>query len=105
MPWAGFTISRDGARPHALAMNTALLTAANDEFDGLLTLSTAAFTAGSFGGECFRAICRNTGASWHHRTLKHYYCEECAADINLACKVKGEPPACMRQGTGLSRAY
>lgn len=85
-------------------MSTAVLAAPDDELDGLLTLSTAAFTAGSFGGECFRATCRNTGASWHHRHAKHYYCEDCAAEINLACKVKGEPPACSRQGTGLSRS-
>lgn len=71
----------------------------------LLGLETLAFTAGSFGGECFRATCRNTGASWHHRTAKQYYCEDCAADINQACRLKGEPPACTRQGMGLSRAY
>jgi hypothetical protein len=73
--------------------------------DALVAFTTLSFTAGSFGGECFRATCRATGASWHHRAAKHYYCEDCATDINLACKLKGEPPLCTRQGTGLSRAY
>ncbi|MGH8482495.1 MAG: hypothetical protein ACRES8_08540 [Nevskiaceae bacterium] len=54
-------------------------------------------SAGSFGGECFRATCRNTGADWHHGTADRYYCAACAADINLACKLKGEPPACSRR--------
>jgi hypothetical protein len=65
----------------------------------------AKLTSGDFGGRCFRAICRNVGASWHHRTARRYYCEDCAADINLACKLKGEPVLCTRQGTGLSRTY
>ena len=67
-------------------------------------LKRAEFTSGDFGGRCFRAICRNTGASWHHRTADRYYCEDCALDINLACKMKGEPALCARQGMGLSRS-
>jgi hypothetical protein len=65
----------------------------------------ARFTAGDFGGRCFRATCRATGASWHHRRADRYYCEDCATDINLACRIKGVPPLCARHGLGLSRSY
>jgi hypothetical protein len=54
------------------------------------------FKAGSLGGECFRATCHNTGAVWHHRKADRYYCEACAAEINLTCTQKGEPPACSK---------
>ena len=59
----------------------------------------ASFTAGDFGGKCFRAICRSTGANWHHRTARRYYCEDCATDINLACRLKGEPALCTRRAS------
>jgi hypothetical protein len=52
---------------------------------------------GSLGGECFRATCHATGADWHHRTADRYYCADCAADINLACQLKGEPAVCRKR--------
>ncbi len=49
---------------------------------------------GTLGGECFRAFCQTTGANWHHSKADRYYCESCAAEINLHSWFKGEPPAC-----------
>jgi len=51
---------------------------------------------GTFGGECFRAFCHTTGANWYRSKADRYYCESCAAQINLDCWFKGEPPACIR---------
>ena len=56
-----------------------------------------AFTVGTLGGECFRATCRSTGAGWYHQGAGRYYCADCAAEINQACKIKGEPPACSQR--------
>ena len=55
-------------------------------------------TIGTLGGECFRATCHKIGADWFHRGAGRYYCADCAADINLACRLKGEPPICVKQG-------
>lgn len=51
---------------------------------------------GALGGACFRAFCHTTGANWYRSKADRYYCESCAADINLQCWLKGEPPACTR---------
>lgn len=75
------------------------------EPNGLLSHARLRFTAGDFGGRCFRATCHNTGASWHHRVARRYYCETCATEINLDYRRKGEPAICTRQGLGLSRSY
>lgn len=53
--------------------------------------------AGTFGGECFRAFCRNVGATWRHNKSERYYCQRCAADLNLESWLKGEAPVCTRK--------
>jgi len=59
--------------------------------------SEAGAQVGTYGGECFRAFCRNPGASWYHSKADRYYCDVCAAELNHEAWFQGEPPACIKR--------
>ena len=75
-------------------MATALLNrAAND----VLFSKERESCVGVFGGECFRATCKATGATWFHTPHRRYYCGACAAEINREHALRGEPSVCVRR--------
>ena len=57
-----------------------------DEYDFSIAKRGAVFvTKGKRGGNCNRTACQRSNAWWYNKTMRAYYCGDCAGAINESC--------------------
>lgn len=83
----------DRCAKEAAASGKSLSAFISDTMSNMLLIERREAPGDVPGGQCFRALrghCERSGATWLSAMNGHYYCETCAADINVR-----SPNACV----------